>query len=109
MLDHAADFSVDTHFGPPKTIDYLEGTSFCTTTTSFCTTTPGRHHLGDHGKLTEVVQATEQAIVIHAQELLNSSDHHEERGEMAVATESLLAIKAHKLGWPSVPSSGGLH
>lgn len=66
--------------------------------------TQGRHHLGDHGKLTEVVQATEQAIVLRAQELLNSSDHHEERGEMAVATESLLAIKAHKLGWPSVPS-----
>jgi hypothetical protein len=89
--DHAADFSVDTHFGPPKTIDYLEGTPFCTAT-------PGRHHLGDHGKLTEVVQATEQAIVLQAQELLNSSDHHEERGEMAVAMESLLAIKAHKLG-----------
>jgi hypothetical protein len=57
----------------------------------------------DTEKLTELVQATEQAIVLRAQELLNSSDHHEERSEMAVAKASLLAIKVHKLGWPAVP------
>ncbi len=65
----------------------------------------------DTKKLTELVQATEQAKALRAQELLNSSDHHEERSEMAVATESLLAIKVHKLGWSSVPvpSSHGLN
>lgn len=60
-------------------------------------------------KLTELVQVTEQAIALRAEELLNSSDHHEERSQMAVAKASLLAIKVHKLGWPSVPSSCGLH
>ena len=60
----------------------------------------------DAEKLTELVHATEQAIILRAQELLNSSDHHEERREMDVAKECLLAIKTHKLGWPSVPTAG---
>ena len=61
----------------------------------------------DTEKLTELVLATEQAIVLRSQELLNSTDHHEERSEMAVAKWSLLVIKAHKLGWPGIttPSS----
>jgi hypothetical protein len=63
----------------------------------------------DDAKLTELVQAAEHAMVIRAQELLNSTDHHEERSEMAIAKASLLSIKTHKLGWPSVPSSGGMH
>jgi len=54
-------------------------------------------------KLTELVQATEQAMVDRAQQLSSSSDHHEERSEMDVAKASLLAIKAHKLGWPVHP------
>jgi hypothetical protein len=57
----------------------------------------------DTKKLTELVQAAEHAMVIRAQELLNSADHHEERSEMAVATAALLTIKVHKLGWPAVP------
>jgi hypothetical protein len=56
----------------------------------------------DREKLTELVLATEQAISLRAQELLNSSDHHEELSEIPVAKGSLLAIKVHKLGWPSV-------
>ncbi|HZV86473.1 MAG TPA: hypothetical protein VFF95_02930 [Candidatus Binatus sp.] len=59
----------------------------------------------DTEKLTELVQATEQALALRAQELLNSSDHHEERSQMTVAKASLLAIKVHKLGWPSVPTA----
>jgi hypothetical protein len=61
----------------------------------------------DPKKLTELVLATEQAITPRAQELLNSSDHHEEHREMSIAKASLLAIKVHKLGWPGVttPSS----
>jgi hypothetical protein len=57
----------------------------------------------DTKKLTELVQAAEHAMVIRAQELLNSTDHHEERSEMAVATAALLTIKVHKLGLPAVP------
>ena len=60
----------------------------------------------DTEKLTELVQATEQAIVLRSQELSTSTDHHEERNEMAIAKSSLLSIKAHKLGWPSVPTPG---
>lgn len=55
----------------------------------------------DSEKCTELVQATEQAIVLRAQELLNSSDHHEERIEMKLAAADLLVIKTYKLGWPS--------
>ena len=58
----------------------------------------------DPKKLTELVLGTEQAIALRAQELFNSSDHHEERSEMSIAKASLLAIKTHKLGWPSVPT-----
>jgi hypothetical protein len=60
----------------------------------------------DTEKLTELVQAAEHAMVIRAQELLNSTDHHEERSEMAIAKASLLSIKTHKLGWPAVPMPG---
>jgi hypothetical protein len=59
----------------------------------------------DTEKLTELVQATEQALALRARELLNSSDHHEERSQMTVAKASLLAIKVHKLGWSSVPTA----
>ncbi len=58
----------------------------------------------DTEKLTELIQATEQAIANCAGQLLNPDQ--QERGEMAVAKASLLAIKVHKLGWPSVPTPG---
>jgi hypothetical protein len=53
----------------------------------------------DTEKLTELVQATELAIT--ARELSGSASD-KERGDMAVAKESLLGIKIHKLGWPPV-------
>ena len=62
----------------------------------------------DKEQLTVLVQATEQAIALRAQELLNSPERHEERTEMAVAHASLLSIKAHKLGWPPLSTSDGL-
>jgi hypothetical protein len=62
----------------------------------------------DKEQLTVLVQAAERAIALRAQELLNSADHHEERGEMVIAHESLLSIKTHKLGWPAVSARDGL-
>jgi hypothetical protein len=62
----------------------------------------------DQEKLTELVHATEHAIALRAQELLNSTDHHEERDEMAIAHATLLCIKTHKLGWPAVSARDGL-
>lgn len=56
----------------------------------------------DEKKLHELVLATEQALVERARELANSSDHHEERSELAVATAALLTIKTRKLGWPAI-------
>ena len=55
----------------------------------------------DKGKMSELVLATEQAIGLRLQELLNSTDE-EERSEIAIVKASLLAIKTHKLGWPTV-------
>ena len=54
----------------------------------------------DETKLTELVHATEAAMFCRWQELAGSSDHHEERSEMDVASATLLSIKTHKLGWP---------
>ncbi|MFZ3331891.1 MAG: hypothetical protein WA197_14750 [Candidatus Acidiferrales bacterium] len=59
----------------------------------------------DKEKLTGLVQATEQAIVLRAQKLLNSTDHHKERSDMAVAYASLLSIKTNKLGWRLVSTT----
>ena len=53
----------------------------------------------DKEKLTGLVQGTEQAIVLRAQKLLNSTDHYKERSDMAVAYASLLSIKTNKLAW----------
>jgi hypothetical protein len=52
--------------------------------------------------LSGLVQATEHAIVLRAQKLLNSTDHYKERSDMAVAYASLLSIKTNKLGWRPV-------
>jgi hypothetical protein len=54
----------------------------------------------DEEKLTELVHATEQAIVLRA---MSGSASQEERSEMTVAKESLLSIKTRRLGWPSIP------
>jgi hypothetical protein len=63
----------------------------------------------DKEKLTELIQAIEQAIARRARALLNSPDHHKERDEMAIALASLLSMKTHKLGWPPVSARDGLH
>jgi hypothetical protein len=63
----------------------------------------------DKEKLTGLIQAVEHAIASRAQELLNSTDHHEERSEMATANAALLSMKTHKLGWPPVSARDGLH
>ena len=60
----------------------------------------------DEQKLTTLVHAAEYAIVLRLQELENSTDHHEERIEMKLATADLLVIKTYKLGWPSISDSG---
>jgi hypothetical protein len=62
----------------------------------------------DKEKLTGLIQAIELAIAGRSQELLNSSDHHEERGDMAAANAALLSMKTHKLGWPPVSARDGL-
>jgi hypothetical protein len=62
----------------------------------------------DKEKLTELLQDAERVMVLRAQELLNSSEHHEERGEMDTALAALLSIKTHKLGWPAVSARDGL-
>ncbi len=62
----------------------------------------------DKEKLTELLQAAERVMVVRAQELLTSSDHHEERGEMDTALEALLSIKTQKLDWPAVSARDGL-
>jgi hypothetical protein len=61
----------------------------------------------DKEKLNELLQATEQAITLRTQELLKSSDHHEEHGEMDIAPASMLYIKTLKLDWPMVSASDG--
>lgn len=58
----------------------------------------------DGEKLTELIHATEAAMFRRWQELANSTDHHEERSEMEVASAALLSIKTQKLGWPSFSS-----
>ena len=54
----------------------------------------------DATKLIALIHATEAAMFRRWQELAGSSDHHEERSEMEVASAALLSIKTQKLGWP---------
>jgi hypothetical protein len=53
----------------------------------------------DEEKLTELVHATEQAILLRS---ISSSASQEERSDMDVAKASLLSIMTRKLGWPPV-------
>ncbi|MFZ0521428.1 MAG: hypothetical protein WAN14_14235 [Candidatus Acidiferrales bacterium] len=62
----------------------------------------------DKERLTELLNATEQAITRRTQELLRSSDHLEEHDEMDIALASVLSIKTRKLGWPTVFASDRL-
>jgi hypothetical protein len=56
----------------------------------------------DTERLTDRIFQAEAAIFQRQQELAGSSDHYEEKKEMEAASEDLLAIKTHKLGWPPV-------
>jgi hypothetical protein len=47
------------------------------------------------------VLAAEAAIFFRLQELPDSLDHTEERGEINVALSKLLELKIRKLGWPN--------
>jgi hypothetical protein len=47
------------------------------------------------------VLAAETAIFFRLQELPDSLDHSEERGEINVALAELLELKIRKLGWPN--------
>lgn len=62
----------------------------------------------DKEKLAELLKDAERVMVLRAEELLNSSDHHKERGEMDTALAALLSIKTQKLGWPAVSARDGL-
>jgi hypothetical protein len=56
----------------------------------------------DKPKLAALVRAAEVMIFLRGQELSRSVEHHDERNEMRGAAADLLAIKANKLGWPSI-------
>jgi hypothetical protein len=62
----------------------------------------------DKEKLAELLKDAERVMVLRAEELLNSSNHHKERGEMDTALAALLSIKTNKLGWPAVSARDGL-
>jgi hypothetical protein len=53
----------------------------------------------DIEKLRHRLLAAETAIFFRLQELSNSQDHTEERGEINVALAQLLDLKIRKLGW----------
>lgn len=56
----------------------------------------------DKDRLIELIHAAEAAMFRRWQELAGSSDHHEEKSEMEVASAALLSIKTRKLGWPGL-------
>ncbi len=62
----------------------------------------------DKEKLTELLQGAERVMTQRAQELLNSSNHHEERGEMDTALAALLCMKSDKPGRPAAAAGDGL-
>ena len=57
-----------------------------------------------NGNLTDAVHAAEAALFLRSQELDGQGDDTE-REEMQAASADLLAIKVHKLGWPSPKAS----
>jgi hypothetical protein len=59
----------------------------------------------DTEKLTALVNAAEEALVLRYKELRNDADHDKEWHEIEAAKADLLVIKIHKLGWPKVPIS----
>jgi hypothetical protein len=57
----------------------------------------------DAERLLVSVHATEEALFLRWQELKDETSHLTEGKEMEAASEDLLSIKIHKLGWPGFP------
>jgi len=51
-------------------------------------------------KLLTAIHATEAALFERWQQLSDEPGHDSERAAMKVASQDLLAIKIHRLGWP---------
>jgi hypothetical protein len=56
-------------------------------------------------RVTLLLLAAELAMAERSRQLLNSSDHHEELTELAIAKADLESVRFCKLGWPAVPPS----
>jgi hypothetical protein len=54
----------------------------------------------DTKKLLTEIHSTEEALFHRWQEIADDATHAKERAEMEAASEDLLAIKIHRLGWP---------
>jgi hypothetical protein len=50
----------------------------------------------DREKVTELINRTEEALMVRAQELAHDANHSEERNAMVQASENLLVIKTEK-------------
>jgi hypothetical protein len=53
----------------------------------------------DREKVTELINRTEEALMVRAQELAHDANHSEERNAMVQASENLLVIKTEKLSY----------
>jgi hypothetical protein len=53
----------------------------------------------DPEKLRQRIFELENALFLRAQQLLDTSDHHQERADMLQASDDLLRVKT-QLGWP---------
>jgi hypothetical protein len=51
----------------------------------------------DREKVTKLINRTEEALMVRAQELAQDANHSEERNAMVQASENLLVIKTEKL------------
>jgi hypothetical protein len=58
----------------------------------------------DHKRLTDLTYVAEGTIFYRFGELAGTADHHEERNELKVACNDLMAIRTNKLGWPPLIS-----
>lgn len=56
----------------------------------------------DRQKLTDLVLAVEEALLLRSQELTGSGLDDNERAAMAESARNLLTIKTEKLGWPGI-------
>jgi hypothetical protein len=56
----------------------------------------------DRQKLTDLVLAVEEALLLRSQELTGSGLDDNERAAMTESARNLLTIKSEKLGWPGI-------